>query len=84
MIYIILFALLIIFLSTKITKKHKQKNVQENWRNYYKNHPNTNIYYQPRRPQYREYNNQSGTDSTIPWKFIIFIIIALVIISKIA
>lgn len=32
--------------------------VQKNWRKYYKEHPNTNIYYQARRPQYEEIPEQ--------------------------
>ncbi len=35
-------------------RKEDISKVQKNWRKYYKKHPNTNIYYQARKPQYRE------------------------------
>lgn len=84
MIYIILYAALIIFLCTKVTKKRKEKSVQENWNDYFKKHPNTSIYYQPRRPQYRDENNLNNANTGMPWKFVIFVAIALIIISKLA
>lgn len=76
--------ILIFFLSRNIYKKRKQKNVQENWNDYFRKHPNTNIYWQPRHPKYRDNAESSSGSSAIPWRFIIFVFVALLIISKIA
>lgn len=82
MIYIIIFIVVIIFFIKK-NNKPKEKSVQDNWNDYFRKHPNTSIYYEPRIPQYRDNNNDTQS-SNFPWKFIIFVIIALIVISKLA
>lgn len=83
--YIIGYALLcyIVYkIISTIQNKHKEKhNVQKNWREYYRKHPNTNIYYQARHKKEEiEYTPQKKKPSII--KFIIIVIVILYIIGK--
>lgn len=85
--YIIGYALLcyIVYkIISTIQNKHRQKyDVQRNWREYYKKHPNNNIYYQARhKKEYVEYTEPKKKPNIIG--FIIIVIIILYIIGKLA
>lgn len=79
MIEIIIIVIIIIYLYNK--RKNRPKSVQENWNDYFKENPNTSIYYEARRPQFRD-DKRNTNSPAFPWRFVLFIIYILSILYR--